>query len=90
MKFSWRCDCYKHLCISNLHLKSIPQTLVSFKFYFNNFLTCVGIIDKVIVNYLQVYYMPTKTKFNVIYCNHMVRSHSIIKSTFPIPFTFPS
>ena len=38
---------------------------------------------------LQVYYMSTKTKFNVIYCNHMFHSHSILKSTFPNPFYLP-
>ena len=33
--------------------------------------------------------MSTKTKFNVIYCNHMFHSHSILKSTFPTPsFTY--
>ena len=35
------------------------------------------------------YYMSTKTKFNVIYCNHMFHSHSILKSTFPNSSTFP-
>ena len=34
--------------------------------------------------------MSTKTKFNKIYCNHMFYSHSILKSTFPTPSTFPS
>ena len=43
---------------------------------------------KVIVNYN--YLMSTKTKFNVIYCSHMFHSHSILKSTFPTPSTFPS
>ena len=39
---------------------------------------------------LQVYYMSTKTKLNVIYCKYMFHSHSILKSTFPTPSTFPS
>ena len=39
---------------------------------------------------LQIYYMSTKTKFNVICCNHMFHSHSILKSTFPTPSTFLS
>ena len=34
--------------------------------------------------------MSTKTKFNVIYCNHMFHTHSIPKSTFSTPSTFPS
>ena len=39
---------------------------------------------------LQVYYMSTKTKSNLIFCNHMLLSLSILKSTFPTPSTFPS
>ena len=39
---------------------------------------------------LQVYHMSTKTKFNLIYCNHKFHSHSILKSTFPTTSTFPS
>ena len=39
---------------------------------------------------LQVYFMSTKTKFNVIYCNHMFQPLSILKSTFPTPSTLPS
>ena len=32
---------------------------------------------------LQVDYMSTKTKFNIINCNHMFHSYSILMSTFP-------
>ena len=45
---------------------------------------------KVIVNYKYIMYMSTKTKFNVIYYNHLFHSHSILKSTFQTPSTFPS
>ena len=34
--------------------------------------------------------MSTKTKFNLILCNHMFHSHSILNPTFPTPSTFPS
>ena len=38
----------------------------------------------------QVYYMSTKTKFNVIYWNHVFHSHSILNPPFPTLSTFPS
>ena len=38
---------------------------------------------------LQDYYKSTKTKLNLIYCNHMFQSHSILNPTFPTPSTFP-
>ena len=34
--------------------------------------------------------VPTKTKFYLIYCNHMFHSHSILKCFFPTLSTFPS
>ena len=44
---------------------------------------------------LQVYYMSTKTKLNLIYCNHMFHSHSILNPFLPSPlklqnFTTPN
>ena len=44
-----------------------------------------GSLEKVIVNYK---YISTKTKFNVIYCNHMFHSHPILKDL-SNPFYLP-
>ena len=39
---------------------------------------------------LQVYYMSTKSKLNVVKCKHMFHSHSNLNPTLPTPSTFPS
>ena len=38
---------------------------------------------------LKVYHMSTKSKFNVIYCNHMFHSHFILESTLPTHIPSP-
>ena len=66
-----------YVCVINYTV--IALDIVDLFFCSSNHSNCI----------LQVYYMSTKTKFNVIYCNNMFHSHSILKSTFPTPSTFP-
>ena len=63
---------------------SLQLTIKSLTIFFG-----YNLFSKVIVNSKYIYYMSTKTKFNLIYWNRMFHSYPILKPTFQTPSTFP-